>query len=859
MAVDDRAAVPDKSPYLWDEGERERVKRLFRESRPAVPKRVVSALWQYWLQRVPDEAVFGGPGDDGPSGPGDGGPSGTEDDLALLLHARAFGLYGADGDVGAAGTPLAAVAGRAGDLEVCGPLVPGMPEWGPRASLAPEVRAALPSLLVRAWVASDAQGPVEALVVGEGLPEIQQQVIQAALATALRINGLTHPETCGFVSDHLGVGLVRITAGVTGKEPAPDIPSVFDPRSVRVPEGATATARGALRDFVALLRALERDTNLVQVHEVGHAGLVAYTQRFRELATRAAARPDRAFLRPPTGDGPQDPAGLVTLQPSLRTADRDGGPAGTTTGLELSPDLLATDTYTRLEQAHQRVLGERLTLDAKLRRDRLTAEVASLTADLEAFTGATPQERRALWDPTVLLVERFDQRTGRTIRLTEPEEVDTAVYYQENVPRLIKMRQEWAVRMAELIEHLEAAVRRPHAPARQLTAGRFFDAAQRGAVPAESPATAQAFAAWQRDTAPMLWFEWRCALRRAGIDPADLFTPHTVLVTRYLPATEEDRAVLFTHPSTLVDSTRSAVLADAARGVTVVRDATDHAARAEAGPAAADADAMWRDLAALAAEPSQEDAFDRQFLAALRTHPRETVARLLDELAPAPPAAGEEDALDAELRRAESATSVSAGMERALVAMRNRAFGTARECLDGVRGAPQWEARAWLLRAVVECVESGLDHREIAAVLGGDVGVPPEAARALAVARRLDEEFPDAWLADLARPEHDVNKGIRRLFQGLPKVRTSCGERGYAVLLFRRAVQSVRLARELEAAGEELSEHQEAVDVALVKLGRVLEDILVGPHVGSSRGAAEELFEILTGQEQPKYGRVGVR
>lgn len=72
-------------------------------------------------------------------------------------------------------------------------------------------------------------------------------------------------------------------------------------------------------------------------------------------------------------------------------------------------------------------------------------------------------------------------------------------------------------------------------------------------------------------------------------------------------------------------------------------------------------------------------------------------------------------------------------------------------------------------------------------------------------------------------------------------------------------MENARLARQLDEAGEELAEEQEAVDTALAKLGRALEEILVGPYVGGSRGEAEELFEVLSGQEPPRYGRVAGR
>ncbi|MGY5128707.1 hypothetical protein [Streptomyces nigrescens] len=839
-AVDE---VLKRLPHTWTAGEAEQVAQRFRDSRPAVPKRLVSRLWQYWLQQCPDELLFGD----------------TEDDLALVLHARALGLRVPAGDLGTEDGPVARCARRARDAAECGPLFPAPVAWGPKAALAPQVRAALPSSLVRAWVAGDDQGPVEVLVAGEGIPEIRQQVVQAALTTCLRVNGLGDVESGDFVGDHIGVGLIRVTAGLSGAQASPDIPSVFRARSVTVADSASSTARGALRDFVGLLRTLAHETSLVEVVDIAYADLVTYTQGLRALAVRAAGETDRAFLRAPR----EADDGLVSLQPYLRTAKGHGA----TVGLEFSPDLFTTDAYLSVEQAHQRVLSQRLTMDARLRLDQLETEIAQLTADREAFQRATPEERRALWPATVLLVERFDEPTGRTIRLTEPEELDTEKYYEVNVPQLISMREKWARRMGELVEQLETAVHRPHAPARQVAAGRFLDAALRGVVPDESPATERAFLVWCKEVAPMLWFEWRCALRRRGIAPEEVFTPHTVLISRYLPPTADDPSLLFSHPYTLVDTARSAVLADAERGVLVVRDATDHAEPAPADATGPTAQALWEELAALADKSGVEEEFSRRFLEALRARPDGIARRMIEALQPSGPTADEADRIEAALRTAERHTSLGEGMDRALMAMRNEAFLTAQECLDGIRTEPQWQARVWLLRAIVECRTARLESREIPGLLGHQMpGTPDAALRALDEAGSADEEFTRVWLETL--PEAGLDKGIRRLFQGLPRARASCKgdqlnkvspEREYAVWLFRSAVENARLARQLDEAGEELAEHQEAVDAALAKLGRALEEILVGPYVGGSRGAAEELFEVLSGQEPPRYGRVAGR
>ncbi|MFE1171223.1 hypothetical protein [Streptomyces sp. NPDC058773] len=839
-AVDE---VLKRLPYSWTADEAERVGQRFRESRPAAPMRLVKKLWQYWLRMSPDEPLFGD----------------TEDDIALVLHARALGLRVPAGEPGAEDGPVARCVRRAREAAECGPLFPAPLAWGPRAALAPQVRAALPSSLVRAWVAGDDQGPVEVLVAGEGIPEIRQQVVQAALTTCLRVNGLGDPESGDFVGDHIGVGLIRVTAGLSGTQPSLDIPSVFRARSVTVADAASSTARGALRDFVALLRSLAHETGLVEVADLAYADLVAHTQGMRELADRAAGETDRAFLRAPRGTDD----GLVSLQPYLRTVRGQGA----TVGLEFSPDLFTTDAYVSVEQAHQRVLSQRLTMDARLRLDQLETEIEHLTADMRAYKRAGREERQALWPATVLLVERFDEPTGRTIRLTEPEELETEQYYNANVPQLISMRKKWADRMRELVEQLETAVHRPHAPAKQVAAGRCLDAALRGVVPDESPATERAFRAWCQEAAPMLWFEWRCALRRHGIAPEDVFTPHTVLVSRYLPPTAEDPSVLFSHPYTLVDTARSAVLADAGRAVLVVRDATDHA---EPAPDDADgpcAQELWDGLVGLAEQPQAEAEFARQFLAALRARPDGIARRMVEALQPSGPDAAEEARIEAALRTAERHTSLGEGMDRALMAMRNEAFLTAQECLDGVRTEPRWQARVWLLRAIVECRAARLGSREIPGLLGHQMpGLPGAALRALDEAGSADEEFTRGWLEAL--PEAGLDKGIRRLFQGLPRARANCKgdplnkvspEREYAVWLFRSAVENARLARQLDEAGEELAEDQEAVDAALAKLGRALEEILVGPYVGGSRGAAEELFEVLSGQEPPRYGRVAGR
>jgi hypothetical protein len=838
----DAEAVFARPPEEWAEEDAELVKQLFLQRRPTVPSAVVGALWRYWTQVRPRELLF----------------KDIDDNRALVLHAKAFGLPVSCEGAGISGGPLAALLTELDASSV--PLAPAPLAWGPMAALAPQVYAALSSSLVRAWVTVDDQGPTEVLVVGEGLPEIRRRVLRAALEASLRMNGLADTDAADLVGDVVGVGIIRLSAGSASKRAAIDIPPVFDARQVATSLRSSPTVQGALRDFIGLLRKLARETNLVTVEEIRHRDVEAFDQAFRNLAERAASQPDTAFLRRPgltRSETARDE--MVTLLPCLRTARAGDFAEGSSVGLELSPDLLETESYQRLEQAHQQAMAHRLTIDAMLRRDRLVEEIERFRADLDAYTRTAPEERSIFYEPTVLLVERFEELLGITIKLAEPEEVDTARYYEVNMPQVIALRESWVEKLTELIDNLQTAINRPYAPARQIAAGRFLDTALRGVTPDESPTTARAFEQWRREIQPMLWFEWRRALASWGIEVADLFTPHTVLVTRYLPAVFEDDALLFTHPYTIVDRARSGVLATADRGVIVVRDATDHA---EAVAAASPAPDRWDELVQLAGQRTvTEEQFSAAFLTALRASPGPIVRRLLQELRPAEPSPAETEMIDAELRKAERATSVSTGMDVARIAMQANAFLTARQSLEKVRGATRWEARACLLRAVVECLAAEIPYREVPDALSGQLpGLSAAAVTAVSEAESLDEDYTKEWLAALATlPEAELNRGIQRLFLGLPRARKTCSGREYAVLLFRRALAAVQLARELEDAAAELSDEQEAIDAVLVRVGRQLEDILVSPYTAGSAADGLGLLAVLTGREPPKYGRLTAR
>src|SRR6266581_3122123 len=65
----------DKPISNWTPTDAERAKDIFRQQRPKVSKHLARALWQYWHLRFHDKLLF----------------ENVEDNIALLLHARAYG------------------------------------------------------------------------------------------------------------------------------------------------------------------------------------------------------------------------------------------------------------------------------------------------------------------------------------------------------------------------------------------------------------------------------------------------------------------------------------------------------------------------------------------------------------------------------------------------------------------------------------------------------------------------------------------------------------------------------------------------------------------------------------------------
>jgi len=101
----------------------------FQQARPCVPASLALELWDAWRTTRPGQRFL----------------QSEEQDVALLLHARAHGALVPE--PGAKGYEGGLLRDRAGSF---GPLVPPALPWGARANLAPEGGAALDAPVIRA-------------------------------------------------------------------------------------------------------------------------------------------------------------------------------------------------------------------------------------------------------------------------------------------------------------------------------------------------------------------------------------------------------------------------------------------------------------------------------------------------------------------------------------------------------------------------------------------------------------------------------------------------------------------------------------------------------------------------------------
>lgn len=852
MLEDDISSILRESPRIWTVAEGEQVKQYFREQRPAVSAELAKALWRYWRDRYPTEALFKPEND----------ARAVEDNLALLLHARAYGE-----DIPETGDSIFAQYWN--EYKNLYEVPEGLSRlnWGPRAALAQEVLVGLDAPIMHVWAFVQGKKLQQLLIVGEGLPEIRRLVSLEAFRTSLHVHGVAN--------DILNIGVLRIE--LPGSPVTPwitPVPIIGDLKNPLPPREAQ-TAEIALIEMLAFLKSLERNSGLVRVHQVQINTQTALTNTLNQLTQDAARNREQAFLW--KNSDAQELRDLVTLIPYWQITR-----AARVLNLAFSMDLLEKIApYKQLQEKYQYATAQRILIDLDERRDYFKREIERLEAEKKDFEEADPLQRNRIWGKTIKLTFRFDDELALNVKLVEPEEMPIEQFFHTNLPALIKRFTIWKERIERNIQSIQEAYNRDDAPVRRFAASRFLDAAMRGRTPDESKAIQAAFEEWRELVQPLLRFEWRCFLQREGIDEQQVFTHHTFFHTW----STTTRAHLIMSPFTLFDRDRSIAVFDQTHKVVEVRDATDYKKDFLSGAASAtkSPDQNWQDLKALA---GQDKAAKEDFAAALRKSlqqaPLEITERILetlvasnlvDQLAVDFDARTQSDGdmlepfvigklqrreLEDHLKSAREKTKVSRAILQAFMAMPVMAFQTARQALDISVRDHRLQAQLHIVRAILECLVKGELYEQALPEIFENRRLfpPPEIQSALDDARDADEEFVSGWIVQLAREE--TRKGAPAyLLDGLPKTRDVCSPAEYAALLARSATEAVRMAHELEQAALTLAEDEEYVSTVFAKLGWVLEDMVLPDYGSAPHGELINLIEVLSGEELSKYKGIG--
>jgi hypothetical protein len=802
----------------WTADDVERAKGIFRENGSAQRYAITAGLWQHWLEMssvLPDKSIFGDP----------------EEDLALLLHARAYGMNTPwTDDLGMFGELLRA---REGDYA---PLVPRPLPFGPAANLSPSLGASLEAPAMDVWIYKDGDSPVAVLIFGAGIPGVREDVFADAFMTSLRVGTMD--------TDAVGTSFVRVEVSSAARTELPLPVNVLGRAGALLP--ASSTAQEAMERFVGRLRRIADGSGLIRLHDAADIGLRALESTIIERAI------DRA---------PDNPATVWAPGLAMRESDRVAGlipyltlPHGLTLQLPLSQDLLSHRTYLTLAAAYRGSTLDRMVADARARHTYHVEEARRLRSDHEAYKKTPAPDRVAVWGAFVPLTHWYDFDTDRAIRLPFPEKVDAEEFYLRHVPLQADRHEKAAEGMQKIVDDVATAEASQQAPVPRLIAGCLLDGTLRQRCPSGTDSFKTAFAGWSEHIRPMLCFEWRRSLRSRLIDPADVFGRHTIVHTYFA----EDGETLLAVPLTVVDSMHSAVLLDNERRVVTVRDPTDFAVERATTQAAE----KWADLVNLAEGQGTNPAeFATALTAALRESPREIIAKTMAALSGT---AGAESQEQNEVAAVEDLLpditkgdiAVSLGMTHAGTALIVGALHTARTRLAALRAVPgELGARVALMEATVEFLGSGRDHATAYEYFSQPeaAGLPDLFEEAVKRARLRCQAFTDEWVALLDEQKHlDFGRVVMRLLVGLPEPTELFEKKEQAALLARTGAEAYRLARNLEQAADRLSDLGEPGAVPFAKLGRAVEDLFLAEYAGGVRADALELLAILTGQSMTR-------
>lgn len=852
MIHDEAIARLARDPLSWRREDLQRMQKYFSEARPDVPAELVIALWKYWQTKLPDKLLF----------------SDAEDNVALFLHAR---VYGQTLNSVLDNTALDALLKQYRGLYTK-PLK-AYPAWDTDAAFSDRVSVGLTSPIISVFISSENEVPQQVLIIGEGIPEIRERVYPAAFMASLRIHGLAN--------DMMHAGLMRVELPGVPTTPLPLPFEIIGNRRGRLGPERLPAAEDALRELIALLRQIEQDTGLLRIYEVEAAQQKSLTDSLRTQAQQLKAGHARLWIAAQAFDDSSasrpDTPELVALTPFWQLTNQPGP-----LSMTLSADILRTATYLGLQAAYQEASIDRILIDLDARAEHYRYRREYYEAEKRRYDAATALERQRIWGSTIIATHKFNMELGVDISLTEPEELPRDHYFTINVPWLINSYREWQYRAEDIATALRNVARRQDAPVRRFAAARFLDAALRDYTLAESKPIQQAYNLWREPIQSLLWFEWRCLLKKHGIPPKIVFTTHTFFHTWFTlqpDSAEFDHLIIA--PLSIFDRKRSAALFDTDNGVMSILDPSDYARPRHSqtkedallarlmGIAQDDSveeTHIWSELVRLAGDPATTaEQFVELLSQTLHSSPSEVVNRgmatILDESGEAPAqneSTPEQVELDRLLTKSLAAVSPARRLRRAYQLATLGGLHSARELLSDIStepAGPAWLVRQWLVRSLIECMAAGLryDHALPRAYPKRLSELPESVRAALNQAMACDREFVQEWLNILA--QSDRSTALDKLWHIAEQHDAPVVPEQRAVLLARNAVELVQIARQLQSAINSIDEQGLPRDVALLRLGSAIEQAFLTSYSEPRLNEIYTIIEALTAAELPRLRR----
>ncbi|MCG8605128.1 hypothetical protein MJD09_09040, partial [bacterium] len=432
--------------------------------------------------------------------------------MALMLNAQAYGDF----------VPLPTENNYLGryrkehqELEESPPL-PKLP-FGPVASLSSEAGTTLDASIVNVFVFRRNEEINEIMTVGRGVPELRQEIFEAAFSCAL--------QTQAGDLDMINGDIFRIFT-TQDDQPIFDLPGITTLGESSV--FSSSNSPMAFNEFLKKMRRLQKRTGLVAVHECKSNAKESFDRELRSFAKRAGAK-DVAIIVAKNAEKWPDMINCATLVPYYRIARRP-----MPMRVVFDPAILELPSFIDLLEAFTLETVERIQSDSNARKETYEKYADDLRKENERWRKADANARQLEWDEFVLLTERFDVETGRSIRLANPERRTTEEWMKNTVPNLIKQYEMWAERMKQIIQDIKYVKKRPDTPIRRLAASRFLDIALRGADELIHGENVRIyFGKWSRQVAPFLRLRWRMICDSLKVDPKTVLRHNTVFHTRF--------------------------------------------------------------------------------------------------------------------------------------------------------------------------------------------------------------------------------------------------------------------------------------------------------------------------------------